>query len=55
VAADTGGRILGKHVDLGYNEDQLLPVIYEWREVYLLTPVPPAGQIRYVLPQWPQR
>lgn len=55
VAGDTGGSILGKHIDLGYDDDQPLPAIYEWREVYVLTPVPPAYQIRYVLPQWPQR
>lgn len=55
VAADTGGRILGKHLDLGYDEDQPLPILYEWRDVYLLTPVPSANQIRYVLPQWPQQ
>ena len=55
IAADTGGRILGKHLDLGYNDDQPLPILYEWRDVYLLTPAPNANQIRYVLPQWPQQ
>jgi uncharacterized protein YabE (DUF348 family) len=55
LAADTGGKVLGKHIDLGYEEDQLLPDLYEWRDVYVLTPVPPPDQIRYVLPQWPQR
>ena len=53
IAGDTGGGVLGKHIDLGYDENP--PLMYEWRDVYLLTPVPPAGQIRYVLPQWPQQ
>jgi 3D (Asp-Asp-Asp) domain-containing protein len=55
LAADTGGLVLGKHVDLGYDEDQPLPDIYEWRDVYVLTPVPPPDKIRFVLPNWPQR
>ncbi|RMF05294.1 MAG: DUF348 domain-containing protein [Chloroflexi bacterium] len=55
LAGDTGGRILGKHIDLGFPEDEPLPTIFEWRDVYLLTPVPPADQIRYVLPNWPQK
>ncbi|GAB4458393.1 MAG: hypothetical protein Kow0031_38830 [Anaerolineae bacterium] len=55
IAGDTGGRILGKHIDLGFPDDEPLPVIFEWRDVYILTPVPPADRIRYVLPNWPQR
>jgi 3D (Asp-Asp-Asp) domain-containing protein len=55
VAGDTGGLIHGKRIDLGFDDDQPLPNIYEWREVYVLTPVPPADKIRYVLPEWPQR
>ena len=55
VAGDTGGLIHGKRIDLGFDYDQPLPNIYEWREVYVLTPVPPADKIRYVLPEWPQR
>lgn len=54
TAADTGGLILGKHVDLAFNEDQPIPDIYGWYDVYLLTPVPPRDTIRYVLPEWPQ-
>ncbi|MBI1878766.1 MAG: DUF348 domain-containing protein [Chloroflexi bacterium] len=53
LAADTGGLIVGKHIDLAYNDDQPLPDLYGWRDVYILTPVPPADKIRYVLPQWP--
>jgi uncharacterized protein YabE (DUF348 family) len=55
LAGDTGGKVLGKHIDLGFDEDQPIPDIYEWRDVYVLTPVPPPDQIRYVLPNWPQR
>ena len=55
LAADTGGLIIGEHIDLGFDDDQPLPELYEWRDVYVLTPVPPADKIRYVLPNWPQR
>jgi 3D (Asp-Asp-Asp) domain-containing protein len=53
LAGDTGGAILGRHVDLGFDEDSP-PLWYRWVDVYVLTPVPPADQIRYVLPNWPQ-
>ena len=52
VAADTGGSIIGKHVDLGYDDDNLV-IWYRWVDVYLLTPAPPAGAIQYLLPNWP--
>jgi len=55
LAGDTGGLIIGKHIDLGFDVGQPLPDLYEWRDVYVLTPVPPADKIRYVLPNWPQR
>lgn len=54
VAGDTGGSILGRHIDLGYNDNEPLPHWYGWVDVYLLTPVPSRGNIRYVLPNWPQ-
>lgn len=53
VAGDTGGSILGRHIDLGFDEDEP-PLWYRWVDVYVSTPVPPADQIRYVLPTWPQ-
>lgn len=53
IAGDTGGGIIGKHVDLGYDEDNL-KLWYGWQDVYLLGPPPPWHEIRYVLPQWPQ-
>jgi len=53
VAGDTGGAILGKHIDLGFDEDSP-PLWYTWVDVYVQTPVPRWDKIRYVLPQWPQ-
>jgi uncharacterized protein YabE (DUF348 family) len=53
VAGDTGGMVKGRHIDLGYDEDNLIPW-YRWVDVYLLTPVPPEGEIRWVLPNWPR-
>lgn len=55
LAADTGGLVQGKRIDLAYEIGQLPGSLYEWRDVYVLTPVPPPDEIRYVLPQWPQR
>ena len=52
--ADTGGAIKGKHIDLGYNEDNL-KYWFSWVDVYVLTPVLPRDEIRYVLPTWPQQ
>ena len=54
IAGDTGGAILGKRIDLGYDEDDPPVAWYTWVDVYLLTPAPPQNSIRYVLPQWPQ-
>ena len=50
--ADTGGAIKGRRIDLGYDEDNLVWWL-KWVDVYLLAPVPPGDQIRYVLPNWP--
>jgi uncharacterized protein YabE (DUF348 family) len=46
LACDTGSAILGKRIDLGY-DDSNLQLWYKWVDVYLLTPVPP--EIRYRL------
>lgn len=54
TAGDTGGAIRGRHIDLGYDEDNLV-YWFKWVDVYVLTPVPPPDQIRYVLPSWPQQ
>jgi uncharacterized protein YabE (DUF348 family) len=53
VAGDTGGSVLGRHIDLGFDEDEP-PLFYRWVDVYISTPAPPADEIRYVLPNWPQ-
>lgn len=52
VAADTGGAIKGRRIDLGYDEANLT-YWYKWVDVYLLAPPPPASKIRWVLPNWP--
>ena len=48
IAGDTGGAIDGRHIDLGYDDDNLI-LWYKWVDVYLLTPAPPADQINYIL------
>ena len=53
VAEDTGGSIIGRHLDVCY-DDNNLESWYRWVDVYLLTPAPPASTIRYVLPNWPK-
>jgi uncharacterized protein YabE (DUF348 family) len=52
VAGDTGGLIIGRHIDLGFEEDGLV-WHHEWGYVYLLTPVPPLDDIPYILPEYP--
>jgi len=48
-AADTGGGVRGRWIDLGFDDWN-----YEsWHQVvtvYFLTPVPPADQIRWIIP-----
>ncbi len=53
IAADTGGMIKGMHIDLGYDVSNFV-MFYKWGYVYLLTPVPPASQIRWILPDFPR-
>ncbi len=53
VSGDTGGKILGRHIDLGYDETNLKHW-YWWTDAYLLDPPPPRHQIRWVLPDWPK-
>jgi uncharacterized protein YabE (DUF348 family) len=52
-AADTGGGVKGKFVDLGY-EDHNYQSWHWWSDIYLTTPVPPREKIRWVLPDWPK-
>jgi len=49
LAADTGGAINGRRIDLGYSDDDLV-LWYSWVDVYLLLPVPPEDEILYLLP-----
>jgi len=53
VAGDTGGKIRGRHIDLGYDEGNLR-LWNQWVDVYLLAPPPPAHRIRWILPNWPK-
>ncbi len=53
TAADTGGMIKGLHVDLCYDEDNLVHW-WKWVDVYLLGSPPPASKIRWILPDYPQ-
>ena len=53
IAADTGGLIIGRHIDLGYDVDNY-EHWFRWEYVYILTPIPPAGDIRWILPDFPR-
>jgi uncharacterized protein YabE (DUF348 family) len=52
VAGDTGGRVKGRRIDLGFPEDAMEDW-YRWVDVYLLSPAPPASQMTIVLPDYP--
>lgn len=53
VAEDTGGAILGKHIDVCYDDEDLVSW-HRWVDIYLLTPAPGDSNIRYLLPNWPK-
>lgn len=53
LAADTGGKIKGRHIDLCYDEDNLV-LWYKWVDVYLLAPPPPPDKINWIIPDWPK-
>jgi len=53
MAADTGGGIKGRHIDLGY-EDADYVSWHWWVDIYLLWPPPPAYSIAYRLPDYPR-
>jgi len=53
VSGDTGGKIRGRHIDVGYDETDL-QLWYRWMDVYLLDPPPPRHRIHWVLPDWPK-
>lgn len=50
VAADTGGAIKGRRIDLCYDEGDLV-LWYRWVDVYLLTPTPPSEKIVWLMPE----
>ncbi|MCL4488270.1 MAG: ubiquitin-like domain-containing protein [Chloroflexi bacterium] len=52
LAGDTGGRIKGRRVDLGFDEENLV-LWYKWLDIYVLDPPPPYDQINFVLPDLP--
>ena len=52
-AGDTGGGVKGKFVDLGFGDNDYQSWHW-WTDVYLLTPVPPRSQIRWILPDLPK-
>lgn len=50
-AGDTGGGVIGRWIDLGYDEDEYIG----WRgyvDVYYLTPVPEPERINFLIPTW---
>lgn len=53
IAGDIGGGVKGKHIDLGYSDNDYRSWHW-WTDVYLLWPPPPSYAIHYVLPNWPQ-
>jgi 3D (Asp-Asp-Asp) domain-containing protein len=48
-AADTGGGVRGRWIDLGYDDDNYKGWA-QYVTVYFLTPVPPASQIIWIFP-----
>jgi len=53
IAGDTGGGVQGRHIDLGFSDDDYQSWHW-WSDIYLLWPPPPAYAINYVLPNWPR-
>ncbi len=52
LAADTGGGVRGKWIDLGF-EDHDYQSWHWWVDVYVLEPRPVTGKILWVLPNYP--
>jgi 3D (Asp-Asp-Asp) domain-containing protein len=52
TAADTGGMIKGRRIDLCYDDDNLV-LWKSWVDVYLLEPIPAATDINWVLLDFP--
>lgn len=52
-ALDVGSAIRSRRIDLGYDDSNLV-LWNKWVDVYLLWPPPPAGQITWVIPNFPR-
>jgi uncharacterized protein YabE (DUF348 family) len=49
TALDVGGAVKGLRIDLGYEDP--IPVLWnDWTDLYLLLPIPPPDEIRWVIP-----
>ena len=53
LAADTGGGVRGRMIDMGY-EDANYQSWHWWVEVYILDPPPPSSKVTWVLPKYPE-
>jgi uncharacterized protein YabE (DUF348 family) len=53
TAADTGGAIQGRRIDLCYDDDNLV-LWKKWVDVYLLEPVPTTNTINWLMPSYPR-
>jgi uncharacterized protein YabE (DUF348 family) len=53
VAADIGGGVRGRMIDLGY-EDGNYVSWHSWVDVYVLDPAPASSSITWVLPKYPE-
>ncbi|MFP3895236.1 MAG: ubiquitin-like domain-containing protein [Anaerolineales bacterium] len=52
LAADTGGAIQWRHIDLCFDDDNL-ELWHRWVDVYILTPIPPETEITWIIPDHP--
>jgi len=52
VAGDTGSLIKGRRIDVYFPMSSYVSW-NQWGTIYLLTPVPPRDQIRWILPSYP--
>jgi resuscitation-promoting factor RpfB len=52
LAADTGGAIKWRRIDLCYDDDNLV-LWRRWVDVYVLTPIPSSDRITWIIPNQP--
>ena len=52
LAADTGGAIKWRRIDLCYDDHNLV-LWHRWVDVYVMTPVPPSDRITWIIPNQP--